>query len=180
MPRIGVTGYTRLSTEAAASTLDALTAALREYAGRELHGVTCLARGTDQLFARAVLAVCGTFEVVLPARDYRERVIDTEGRAGFDELLDRATEVRTMPFARSSREAFFAASATMLSRCDLLFAVWDGRPSRQTGDTAHVVSIAREQRIPVRIFKQTSSDARSLDPGGGGCVFLPELRPQRR
>jgi hypothetical protein len=158
--RIGVTGYTRLSAEAAALTFNALTAALREYAGRNLHGVTCLARGADQLFARAVIAVRGTFEVVLPAQDYRERIVGTDGRAAFDELLDRATKVRTMPFAHSSRKAYLAASSDMLDRCDLLFAVWDGGPSRKTGDTAHVVSVARARRIPVVVFSPTGSDAR--------------------
>jgi hypothetical protein len=160
MPRIGVTGYARLSTETRSLMLDALTAALREYAGRNLHGVTCLARGTDQLFARAVLAVRGTFEVVLPARDYRERIVGNGGQAAFDELLCQAAGVRTMPFARSSREAFLAASEDMLSRCDLLFAVWDGSPSRETGDTAHVVSVARERRIPVKVIWPAGSDTR--------------------
>jgi len=152
LPRIGVTGYTRLSSEAAALTFGALTTVLREYAGRSLHGVTCLARGADQLFARAVLEVRGTFEVVLPARDYRDRVVGKHGRKAFDELLDQATQVRTMPFPRSDRQAYFAASADMLDRCDLLFAVWDGGPSRVIGDTAHVVSVARERQIPVEVF----------------------------
>lgn len=150
MPRIGVTGHARLSPAVGARVLDSLTAALAGYAGRDLHGVTCLARGADQLFARAVLAARGTFEVVLPARDYRQRVIGRDGR-GFDELLGQATGVRTMPFARSSRRAYLAASTDMLSRCDLLFAVWDGGPSRNLGDTAHVVSVARDRRMPVMV-----------------------------
>jgi hypothetical protein len=152
MPRIGVTGHARLSAEIEAVMLDALTAALHEFGGRNLHGVTCLARGADQLFARAVLAAHGTLEVVLPARDYREQMIGSDGRAMFDKLLDQATEVRTMPFARSNREAFLAASTSMLDMCDLLFAVWDGAPSREVGDTAHVVSVAQDRQIPVMVF----------------------------
>lgn len=163
MPRIGVTGYTHLSVEAAAITFDALTAVLREYAGPDLHGVTCLACGADQLFARAVLAVNGTFEVVLPAEDYRERIVGSEGQEAFDKLLDRATAVRTMPFSTSSRWAYLAASRAMLRRSELLFAVWDGQPSRQLGDTAHVVSVARDRRIPVAVFWPPGS--RSIPAG---------------
>jgi hypothetical protein len=152
MPRIGVTGHVRLSTEEAGRVLDATTRALREYAGPQLHGITCLAHGADQLFAEAMLAVRGTFEVVLPAWDYRERMAGGRALAAFDALLRRATEVRTMPFARSSREAYLAASTEMLDRCDLLFAIWDGQPSRQVGDTAHVVSVARDRRMEIRVI----------------------------
>jgi hypothetical protein len=151
LPRIGVTGYTRLSAEQAALTFDALTAVLRDY-GPDLHGITCLARGADQLFARAVLAVNGTFEVVLPAKDYRERIVGRQGGKAFDELLHQATRVRTMRYWRSSRRAYLAASNAMLVRSDMLFAVWDGGPSQELGDTAHVVSVARNRRIPVAVF----------------------------
>jgi hypothetical protein len=60
--------------------------------------------------------------------------------------------VETMPFERSSRDAYLAASETMLSRCDLLLAVWDGEPSRNVGDTAHVVERAREHDVPVEVL----------------------------
>ncbi|HEY8473613.1 MAG TPA: hypothetical protein VIL37_13390 [Natronosporangium sp.] len=152
MPRIGITGHTRLSREAATFTLETLTAVLRERADPDLHGVTCLARGADQLFARAVLAARGTYEVVLPAEDYQERIVDRADRRTFDELLGKATAVRTMPFRRSSRTAYLAASTDMLDRCEVLFAVWDGGPSLGVGDTAHVVSMARARRIPVEVF----------------------------
>jgi hypothetical protein len=152
MPRIGVTGHAELSTETSRRVLDATTAALREYAGPQLHGITCLAHGADQLFAKAMLAVRGTFEVVLPARDYRERMTGGRARAAFDALLRRATKVSTMPFARSSREAYLAASTEMLDRCDLLFAIWDGQPSRNKGDTAHVVSVAQDRQMEIRVI----------------------------
>lgn len=168
MPRIGVTGHTRLSVEAADFTLRALTAVLREHTCPELHGVTCLARGADQLFARAVLAARGTYEVVLPAEDYRERIVGPAGRKAFDELLGKATAVRTMPFRRSNRQAYFAASTDMLERCEVLFAVWDGEPSRKLGDTAHVVATARERRMPVEVFWPTGSFSTPAGPQVAG------------
>lgn len=152
MPRIGVTGHTDLSGEDAALMLKTLTEVLRQYPSPDLHGVTCLARGADQLFARAMIAARGTYEVVLPAEDYQERIVGKAGRKSFDELLRKATAVRTMPFRRSNRRAYFAASTDMLDRCDLLFAVWNGEPTRRLGDTAHVVSVARQRRMPVEVF----------------------------
>lgn len=152
MPRIGVTGHVHLSGSSAGLVFAALTEALREYAGSDLHGVTCLAQGTDQIFARAVIALAGTFEVVLPAADYREVMVDRRDRAAFDELLGKAVSVWTMPYAQSTRKAYLAASEAMLNRSDLLFAVWDGQPTKELGDTAHVVASARNRRLPVTVL----------------------------
>jgi hypothetical protein len=152
VPRIGITGHARLSDASVELVFASLTDALREYDGATLHGITCLAEGADRIFARAVLALHGSLEVIVPARDYRLRAVAPDGADEFDELIGRAVRVRTMPFENSGRDAYLAASEDMLSRCDLLLAVWDGFPSQVVGDTAHVVSAARLRRIPIRIL----------------------------
>ncbi len=63
-------------------------AVLAEFPG--VVGVTCLARGADQAFARAVMDLGGRFEVVLPAADYRDRKVRPDNAADFDELIARA------------------------------------------------------------------------------------------
>lgn len=151
MPRIGITGHAGLSDASVEPVFASVVEALRGY-GTPLHGVTCLARGADRIFARAVLALGGTFEVILPAWDYRHCVVVRDGVAEFDELVGRAVAVHTMPFESSGRDAYAAASEDMLDRCDILLAVWDGVPSRGLGDTADVVSRARYRRMPVRVL----------------------------
>jgi hypothetical protein len=150
--RIGVTGHVALPEDVASWVAAALARRLGSLPSGPLHGITCLARGADQLFARAVLALRGTFEVVLPAADYGQMMIDAGHGEDFRELLRRAQAVETLPFASSCREAYLAASEAMLDRCDLLLAVWDGRPSRRMGDTADVVRLARERELPVEVF----------------------------
>lgn len=157
MARIGVTGHVVLADGTAELVYARLAEELRPYAGAELHGVTCLADGADQLFARAVLACDGTYEVVIPARDYRRRAVEAHNLATFDELLRRATSVSYMPFPRSGRDAFLAASMEMLRRCDRLFAVWDGRPSTDVGDTADVVRAAQSRQLPVTVLWPTGA-----------------------
>ncbi|ROT29283.1 hypothetical protein [Micromonospora sp. HM5-17] len=152
MPRIGVTGHVLLADGTAELIYARLAEELRPYAGSGLHGITCLADGADQLFARAVLALDGTYEVIIPATDYRERAVHRDNLADFDELLDRATTVSIMPFARSGRRAYLAASMELLNRCERLIAVWDGLPSADVGDTADVVRAARERDIPVTVL----------------------------
>ena len=151
MQRIAVTGHVHVSEDVAQWVTRRLTERLGAVTGPRLHGVTCLARGADQLFAQVVLALQGTLEVVLPARDYAARMALTDNAATFRTLLGQARSVETMPFATSSRDAYLAASRTMLDRCDLLLAVWDGRPSQRVGDTADVVTKAREQNLPVEV-----------------------------
>lgn len=149
---IGVTGHVHLSEDSEQLIFDAVVKALREYASEKPHGITCLARGADQIFARAVVALGGTFDVVLPAHDYRRRIVTTEERHTFDLLMEQASKVRVMRARRSGRAAYVAASRYMLNRSTVLFAVWDGQPTRSPGDTAHVVSLAEERGLPVKVL----------------------------
>ena len=145
-----------------------LTRRLPEVMGFRLRGITCLAKGSDQLFARVVIDLRGTFEVVLPAHDYEQRMVDGGDGESFCDLLGQATTVHTMPFERSSRAAYLAASENMLSRCDLLLAVWDGEPSQRVGDTADVVRAARELAVPVEVLWPGRPVLRTAEVPGRG------------
>ncbi|ANN20145.1 hypothetical protein SD37_34125 [Amycolatopsis orientalis] len=151
MRRIGITGHSNLSTATVPLIADALHRTLAVLTDEPLVGVTCLARGADQLFARAVLDLGGSVEVVLPAQDYRARKVEPDNAADFDELLDRAVVVDTLPFPESGREAYMAASERVLGGIEALIAVWDGGPSGGHGGTADVIEAARERGLPVTI-----------------------------
>lgn len=56
--RIGITGHSNLSPNSVRAVADALRGTLVEF-GKPLTGVSCLARGADQLFAQVVLEVGG-------------------------------------------------------------------------------------------------------------------------
>ncbi|HYQ61716.1 hypothetical protein [Actinophytocola sp.] len=152
LPRIGITGHTNLTPASFPLVTDAVRAELTGYARTELAGVTCLARGSDQLFAHALLDLGGTLHVVLPAADYRDHLIAPDDLDEFDALLDRAATVHTMPFPSSGPAAYMAASEHMLARIDSLLAVWDGRPAGGYGGTADVVSAARHRGLPVTVL----------------------------
>src|SRR5918995_976788 len=110
----------------------ALTEALRPHAA-DLHGVTCLANGADQLFARAVHALHGTFEVVLPAADYRRTVIGPRERPAFDRLLRRAATVSYMPFDTSGPAGSTADVVRRAARLGVPVTVyWPGGAQRRS------------------------------------------------
>lgn len=129
----------------------ALRDVLKNYDEGELVGISCLAQGSDQIFARVVLEHGGAVEVVLPAADYREQKIGPDNLAEFDDLVSRAHVVRTLPCAKSDRDAYMAAGEEMLNSVDSLVAIWDGNPSGGYSGTADVVAAARERGIPVTV-----------------------------
>lgn len=113
-------------------------------------GVTCLADGADQLFARAVLSLGGRLEVVVPAERYLEG-LPPDAQDGYGELMSVATHVERLPFVESTERAHMAGGQAVVDRSDLLVAVWDGAPARGLGGTADIVAYARERGVPVEV-----------------------------
>jgi hypothetical protein len=165
--RVGITGHSDLTAASVPLVAGALRTALAGHAGAGLVGVSCLAPGTDQLFARAVLELGGRLEVILPAADYRDRKIPPAGWASFDELVCAANEVRVLEFERSSREAYMAASVALLARVECVVAVWDGYPSQRHGGTGDVVAAARRLGLPMSIIWPRGASRVSASPPAG-------------
>jgi len=148
--RIAITGHRGLSSDTTAVVDEAIRAALGEYRG-EMTGVSCLADGADQIFARAVLDHGGLLEVVVPANEYRDGLPE-ETHKEYDRLLRLAAAVHRLQFVESTSEAHMEASRVMVDEADELYAVWDGQPARSYGGTADVVAYARQRGVPVRVF----------------------------
>jgi hypothetical protein len=127
---------------------DAIRVELARYRADDLVGISCLADGADQLFARAVLDAGGSLEVIVPATKYRDG-LPPESHAEYDRLIERARSVERLDHLDSTQQAHMDASRVMLERADMLLAVWDGKPARGYGGTADVVQLARDMRKPV-------------------------------
>lgn len=150
MTRLGITGHRGLPPATARLVNDALRDALAEY-GAGITGVTSLADGADQLFARAVLDQGGSIEVIVPATQYRAD-LPAATHAEYDDLLSHASRVHRLGFVESTSEAHMAASELMISMISELVAIWDQQPARGYGGTADVVAYARDQGRPVRVI----------------------------
>ena len=127
----------------------AIRAALSESA--KVTGLSCLAEGADQIFARAVLDLGGDIEAVIPAEQYRDG-LPAQAHAEYDRLLARAIALHRLAFTNSTPEAHMAASRLMIDEADELYAVWDGKPARAYGGTADAVAYARERGIPIQVI----------------------------
>ncbi|MCP2295431.1 hypothetical protein APR11_001849 [Nocardia amikacinitolerans] len=150
MVRIGVTGHMNITEATASLVYDAVRVLLAEHDPADLIGVSCIARGADSVFARAVLDAGGQLEVVLPSRNYRERKVKPNHAELFDDLVERAAAVHVMDFDDAGREAYEAANDAVVGSVDRLVAVWDGADGQKAG-TGTVVELARERGVPVDV-----------------------------
>jgi hypothetical protein len=148
--RIAVSGHRGLADTTARLIAGAIGRALRD-AGGSVTGLSLLADGADQIFARAVLEAGGVIEVVVPAAEYREG-LPAGALAEYDALLARAMTVHRLPFTESTSESHMVASEFMIDNAGELWAVWDGEPARGYGGTADVVAYARDKGVPVQVI----------------------------
>lgn len=152
MKTIAVTGHMDLTDPSVGLVRAELRERLAAYEQADLVGLSCIAKGSDSLFAEAVLAAGGRLVVVLPSRDYRESKVKPDHAAVFDRLAEAANEVRVMPHDTANREAYETANRALLQRADRLMAVWDGQPPSGKGGTADVVEAARAAGLPTEVI----------------------------
>jgi len=148
--RIAISGHRGLPGRTADLVDEAIRGTLAA-AGPDVTGISCLADGADQIFARAVTDLGGGLEAIIPAGQYRDG-LPADSHSEYDRLLATAAAVRRLPFAEPTPESYMAASELMIDDADELYAVWDGRPARGYGGTADVVAYAREHGKPVRVI----------------------------
>ncbi|MEV6982790.1 hypothetical protein AB0M95_16230 [Sphaerisporangium sp. NPDC051017] len=149
MVHIAISGHRGLGAATSKLVEDAIVHALTERS--DVTGVSCLADGADQIFARAVVDRRGALEVVVPAQKYREG-LPAEAHAEYDALMKKARTAHRLNFVESTSESHMEASKLMLDLADELYAVWDGQPARGYGGTADVVAEARSRGIRVRVI----------------------------
>jgi hypothetical protein len=150
MCRIGITGHREFDKPTSLLITEALRRIIDPYQPHDLVGVTCLAEGSDTLFAEAVADHGGRLEVVVPALRYRD-ALPTSHLETYDEWLARAAAVHRLPLIHPDDAAYLAGSRRMLAVIDRLVAVWDGLPARGVGGTAEVVACARQRGLPVEV-----------------------------
>ena len=127
-------------------------AALFAATAPQLHLVSPLAEGADQIAARVALARHFTLGAMLPfVRDqYEQDFAAGAPRDAFHALLAQATSVLELPGKRAAPlAAYVMAGRATIAHCDLLVAIWDGEPPRGRGGTGEVVEIALLQGTPI-------------------------------
>lgn len=141
--RFGISGHQELTSPEGWHEVEQGLRRILADATPPLIGVSSLAAGADQLFARLLLQLGGDLTVVLPFVGYERTFQRPDSRATYRRLLRRASEIETLDCHGSAQECFLAAGKRVVDRSDVLVAVWDGRPAQGIGGTGDIVDYAR-------------------------------------
>lgn len=159
---IGITGHQRLPEPGRWRWVREQIDSILEEASKPLVGITSLAIGADQLFAESVLQHGGALTVVVPFEGYEATFAEGGPRAEYERLLRSAQTVNVLRKQGSDEESYYEAGKRVVDLCQLLIAVWDGKPAGGWGGTADIVRYA--QLVSKRIVH--------IDPIGYGVVGL--------
>lgn len=104
--------------------------------------ITSLAEGSDQAFAEVALEMDIPLTAIVPVGGYDSFFDNEEALLNYRRLLGRARR-KNLELQFPSERAFFEAGKYIVDNCDVLVAVWDGKPAEGLGGTADVVHYAR-------------------------------------
>lgn len=111
-------------------------------------GVSSLAAGTDQIFARLVLEHAWQLHVVVPCHNYESTFRSADDKQSFKELYRKATRRDTLAFSAPDEEAFLQAGKYIVDMSNLMIFVWNGLPARGRGGTADIFDYAISNAVP--------------------------------
>jgi hypothetical protein len=147
---IGISGHQRLVED---SWWDWVRSEIESIIDREekpIMGISSLAIGADQLFARLVLEMGGTLYAVLPFQGYERTFQTADALKQYRELLQRATSIETLSSGQADdEERFLAAGRRVVDLCQKLIVVWNAEPAKGLGGTADVVAYALTTGRPI-------------------------------
>ncbi|HLZ07149.1 MAG TPA: RyR domain-containing protein, partial [Chloroflexota bacterium] len=157
---VGVSGHRTLADteKLVAGVREAIVRIQSAYGHLPLTAVSMLAEGADRLAVEEILRIDGSQHVaILPFS--RAEFAQEFGPAGspsrlhFDALLERASEVVELAQSRTIEDGFLRAGHSIVDRCDVLVAIWDGAEAQGRGGTAQVVAYARQQGKPIVVVR---------------------------
>ncbi|PZQ19295.1 MAG: hypothetical protein DI565_02660 [Ancylobacter novellus] len=125
-------------------------------------GFSCLAVGSDQIFADVALSLEIPVTAVIPITDY-ERCFDGDGLQRYRRLLARCDRLELRSSA-SEEQAFLDAGRIVADSADELIAIWDGKPAQGLGGSADVVRHCVDRGMPVLHLNPISRDIREIYP----------------
>jgi hypothetical protein len=148
---VGVTGHRFLAeVDKVSAGIDRALAHIEAtFAPQQWTVLSALADGADQLVTRRLLARHAAQLIVLLPMPLDEYLEDIRSPERFQTLLAQAAGTIPLPGARTHDEAYAALARYLAAHCDLLVAVWDGRPAQGPGGTSEIVARVRAAGKPL-------------------------------
>ncbi len=144
----GITGHQNLGDQETISWVeDCLIQEIPKY--HITKGLTCLAIGADQLFAEVLEQFYIPYIAIVPSDGYEGTFENESARENYFSYLAKADDTIRLNFPSPSEEAFYAAGKHIVDYCDILFAIWNGKPAKGLGGTGDVVEYASRKKKKV-------------------------------
>jgi len=153
---VGVTGHQDIPDASRTFVKNGIERFFSHLAG-EFTGISSLAAGADQLFAKIVVRLGGQLHIIIPCSKYEMTFKDTRDLDDFRDLLKKATFVETLNHIHPSGKAFLEAGYRVVELSQVLIAVWDGRNAKGKGGTADIVRYARDRGTEVVVVWPSGS-----------------------
>lgn len=140
---IGISGHCDLLSRDTANLEGAVNQVMSDLQRRHtLTLLSSLAEGADRLVAKVALELGIDIIVPLPmtTEDFTRDFQFAASKAEFAEIAARSKDMFVVPLACQPRDdGYLAATVYVVEHCDILIALWDGKPSDKVGGTADAV-----------------------------------------
>lgn len=143
--RIGITGHQSLPEPASWRWVEQEMDQFLGGVSISLVGISSLAAGSDQLFAKLVLEHGGALEVIIPFVGYESTFVAEREREEFKRLVRQCARSETLVRLGTDEEAYLAAGKRVIDLSELIVAVWDGEPRRGVGGTSDAIKYASQR-----------------------------------
>jgi hypothetical protein len=113
--------------------------------------ISPLAEGADRIVAEEALSLGYELQSPLPflEEEYKKDFKTPDSQAEFKRLRDRASAIFELDGSRhGEEESYEAVGRVVLRHCDVLIALWNGRPAVGKGGTGQIVSEALALDLP--------------------------------
>jgi len=139
---IGITGHQKLEDSSLWDWVNTEIDKLLSKETEPLVGLSSLAIGADQLFAKSILRSGGSLHAIIPFDGYELKFSEGIHREEYFRLLNQATQVEILEWKESDELSYFNAGKRIVDLSDILFAVWNNKPAAGLGGTGDVVKYA--------------------------------------
>lgn len=143
--KIGITGHQKLdNTELWNWVKKDLSATINRLnkSSIEFTGISSLAIGADQIFAKIVLDMGGKLYIVIPFSEY-EKKFEKDDLDNYKELLKKSEKVETLQAKSTEEESYFVAGKRVVELSDIMIAIWNGKKAAGLGGTGDAVKYAK-------------------------------------
>jgi hypothetical protein len=165
---IGITGHRSVEeTDEVLQRIDlVLKKIIHTYPDRAWRVLSPLAEGADRVVVRRMQqSMLVELVVVLPLAldEYQKDFSTSESKQEFLQLLGQADDIVELTPSGDRDEAYAQVGQYILENCDVLVAIWNGKPERGRGGTGEIVRHARQRMLPLAwIWYQELESAEAL------------------